>query len=267
MTVAILVVPSVTKLPPEANGAVIVGGSHAAAYAAHVVAKAGARAAIHHDAGIGFEEAGVAGLALAQELGMAMAAVDSASARIGEAEDMMRRGIVSRTNALAAACGVAPGQSCAEAAERLRAAPWPHRAPPVRAEGRSVFEAKAGQRRIVCIDSATLITDEDRDQVAATGSHGAEASGQVVAPVQPALVLYNDAGFGADRAGVAGLLILEKAGVAGATVAALSAKIGDGRSTLTRGVLSAVNEAAYRLGGRVGGSALALARLVAEKAG
>ena len=77
MTVAILVVPSVTKLPPEADGAVVVGGSHAALYAAHVIAKAGARAAIHHDAGIGFEEAGVAGLALAQELGMAMAAVVS----------------------------------------------------------------------------------------------------------------------------------------------------------------------------------------------
>ena len=30
--------------------------------------------------------------------------------------------------------------------------------------------------------------------------------------------------------------------------------------------MSAVNEAAYRLGGRVGGSALALARRVAEKA-
>jgi hypothetical protein len=269
MTVAIIVVPSVTKLPPEADGAVVVGGSHAAAYAAHVVAKAGARAAIHHDAGIGFEEAGVAGLALAQELGMAMAAVDSASARIGEAEDMMHRGVVSRANALAVTCGVAPGQSCAEAAERLKAAPWPHRSPPARAEtsGRSVFEAKTGQRKIVCIDSATMILADDRDQVVATGSHGAEASGQVVAPVQPALVLYNDAGFGADRAGVAGLLILEKAGVAGATVAALSAKIGDGRSTLTQGVLSAVNEAAYRLGGRVGGSALALARLVAEKVG
>jgi hypothetical protein len=267
MTVAILVVPSVTKLPPEADGAVIVGGSHAALYAAHVVAKAGARAAIHHDAGIGLEEAGVAGLALAQELGMAMAAVDSASARIGEAEDMMRRGIVSRANALAAACGVAAGQTCAEAAERLKAAPWPHRAPPARAaEGRSVFEAKAGRRKIVCIDSATLILTEDRDQVVATGSHGAATSGQVVAPVQPALVLYNDAGFGADRAGAVGLSILNNAGIAGATVAALSAKIGDGRSTLTKGVLSAVNEAAYRLGGRVGGSALALARLVAEKA-
>ena len=38
MTVAILVVPSVTKLPPEADGAVVVGGSHAALYAAHVIA-------------------------------------------------------------------------------------------------------------------------------------------------------------------------------------------------------------------------------------
>ena len=61
MTVAILVVPSVTKLPPEADGAVVVGGSHAAVYAAHLVAKAGARAAIHHDAGIGLDEAGVGG--------------------------------------------------------------------------------------------------------------------------------------------------------------------------------------------------------------
>jgi hypothetical protein len=203
---------------------------------------------------------------LAQELGMAMAAVDSASARIGEAEDMMRRGIVSRANALAAACGVAPGQTCAEAAERLKTAPWPHRAPSARAEGRAVFEAKAGRRKIVCIDSATLISTDDHDQVVATGSHGAEASGQVVAPVLPALVLYNDAGFGADRAGAAGLSILNNAGIAGATVAALSAKIGDARSTLTKGILSAVNEAAYRLGGRVGGSALALARRVAEKA-
>ena len=268
MTVAILVVPSVTKLPPEADGAVVVGGSHAALYAAHVIAKAGVRAAIHHDAGIGFEEAGVAGLVLAQELGMAMAAVDSASARIGEAEDMMRRGIVSRANALAAACGVTAGQTCAEAAERLKAAPWPHRAPRARAEdtGRSVFEARPGQRKIVCIDSATMIATEDRDRVVATGSHGAEPSGQVVAPVRPALVLYNDAGFGADRAGAAALPVLDQAGIAGATVAALSAKIGEGRSTLTQGVLSAVNEAAYRLGGRVGGSALALARRVAEKA-
>jgi hypothetical protein len=35
---------------------------------------------------------------------------------------------------------------------------------------------------------------------------------------------------------------------------------------LTQGVLSAVNQTAYRLGARIGDTALALARAVAEKA-
>ena len=190
MTVAILVVPSVTKLPPEADGAVVVGGSHAAVYAAHLVAKAGARAAIHHDAGIGLDEAGVGGLAFAEKLGMAMAAH-----RHRKCTHRRRRGPDAprhREPRQRARRRLRRGarQTCADAAERLKTAPWPHRAPPAKAEGRSVFDAKAGRRRIVCIDSATLITAEDHDQVVATGSHGAQLSGQVVAPVQPALVLY-----------------------------------------------------------------------------
>src|SRR5882672_7779447 len=150
MAVAIIAVPSVTKLPASADGAVVVGGSHGAVYAAYLSAKAGARAAIHNDAGIGRDEAGVSGLAWAQTHGMAMAAVLSGSARIGDGEDMLRRGVISRVNALAASCGVAPGQSAAEAAERLRAAPWPHVKPAALVEGRSM----AG--RILCVDSISL---------------------------------------------------------------------------------------------------------------
>ena len=45
----------------------------------------------------------------------------------------------------------------------------------------------------------------------------------------------------------------------------MSARIGDGRSTLLDGFLSEVNEAAYRLGARQGRSALAFALAVAEK--
>src|SRR6266404_7111001 len=75
MSIAVVVVPSVTKLPPETDGAVLVGGSHGAVYAAYLSAKAGARAAIHNDAGIGRDEAGVSGLAWAEAHGMAMAAV------------------------------------------------------------------------------------------------------------------------------------------------------------------------------------------------
>ena len=260
MAVRVIAVPSVTKLPPESEGAVVVGGSHGAVYAAYLSAKAGARAAIHNDAGIGRDEAGVSGLAWAEAHGMAMAAVLSDSARIGDGADMLRRGVISRANALAAACGVVPGQSVSEAAERLKAAPWPHAKPEPLTEGR----AMAG--RILCVDSISLADTRDRDRVVASGSHGGVPAGETAAAFEPRLALFNDAGFGMEHAGVAGLAILDKAGIAAAAVATMSARIGDGHSTLLDGFLSEVNEAAYRLGGRVGGSALALALAVTEKA-
>jgi hypothetical protein len=260
MTVDVIAVPSVTKLPPEADGAVVVGGSHGAIYAAYLSAKAGARAAIHNDAGIGRDEAGVSGLAWAEAHGMAMAAVLSGSARIGDGKDMLRRGVISRANPLAASCGVMPGQSAAEAAERLKSAPWPHAKPAPLSEGRSM----AG--RVLCVDSISLADARDRGQVVASGSHGGVPAGETAASFGPRLVLFNDAGFGMEHAGVAGLALLDKAGIAAAAVSTMSARIGDGHSTLVDGFISEVNQAAYRLGGRVGRSALAFALAVAEKA-
>jgi len=260
MAVAVIAVPSVTKLPPEAAGAVVVGGSHGAVYAAYLSAMAGVRAAIHNDAGIGRDEAGVSGLAWAEAQGMAMAAVLGGSARIGDGEDMLRRGVISRANPLAASCGVAPGQSAADAAERLKSAPWPRPRPAPMSEGRSM----AG--RILCVDSISLADTHDRGLVVSSGSHGGVPAGEAAAAFAPRLVLFNDAGFGMEHAGVAGLALLAKAGIAAATVAAMSARIGDGHSTLVDGFLSEANQAAYRLGARVGSPALALALAVAEKA-
>src|SRR5258708_32483671 len=138
MPVAIIAVPGFTKRPAEADGGVIVGGSHGAVYAAYLSAKAGARAAIHNDAGIGRDEAGVSGLAWAEAHGMAMAAVLTGSARIGDGADMLRRGVISRAKPPAAACGVVSGQSATEAPERLKAAPWPRAEPAPLAEARSL---------------------------------------------------------------------------------------------------------------------------------
>ncbi|MFO1160186.1 MAG: hypothetical protein U1E60_15195 [Reyranellaceae bacterium] len=259
MSIATVVVPTVVRLAPEANGAVVVGGSHAAVYAAYLSAKAGARAAIHNDAGIGRDDAGVSGLAWADAHGMAMAAVLSGSARIGDGEDMLQRGIISRANALAEACGVAPGQSAKEAVELLKSARWPHPEPALLEEGRSV----AG--RVVCVDSISLADRRDRARVVASGSHGGVPAGEMALAFGPKLVLFNDAGFGMEHAGVAGLALLERAGIAAAAVSTMSARIGDGRSTLVDGFLSEVNETACRLGARIGGSALALALAVAEK--
>jgi hypothetical protein len=66
--------------------------------------------------------------------------------------------------------------------------------------------------------------------------------------------------------GAACLPMLDSDDIHAATVAADSARIGDGRSTLTQGVISAVNETAYRLGARVGETAIKVARTVAERA-
>lgn len=259
MNVTILVHDSVVKLPPEADGAVVIGASHGAVYAAYMSARYGCRAAIHHDAGIGKDEAGVSGLAYANQLGMAMAAVATASARIGDGRDLRARGVISRANALAIACGVRPGMSCRDAAELLKRAPWPHATPPAKGEDRHLVDG------IACLDSSSLFVPADRDRVVATGSHCALNSGQATAPFRPRLALFNDAGPGIDRGGVLGLDLLEQEGIAGVAVAACSARIGDGRSTLQDGTISAANGPALRLGARIGGPALALARAVAEK--
>ena len=256
----LLILDSVTKLPAEANGAVVVGGSHAAVYAAYLSAKGGLRAAVHHDAGIGLDEAGVSGLAYAEALGMAMVALSTATCRIGDGQDQFERGIVSRVNGQAADCGVAIGMSCKKAVELLKRAPWPHRPPPTKDESRHLVGG------IVCVDSASLLVPEDRGKVVATGSHGGRNAGATTAPTRPRLIFFNDAGPGIDRGGVLGLDILEDEGVAGVAVAAASARIGDGRSTLQDGTISAVNRIAHRLGACVGASALALAQSVAENA-
>ncbi|MFZ5779435.1 MAG: hypothetical protein ACOY4R_04395 [Pseudomonadota bacterium] len=259
MTVAIVTAPSVTKLPPAADGAVVVGGSHGAVYAAYLSAAAGVRAAIHNDAGVGRDCAGISGLAWAEAHGMAMAAVLSGSARIGDGDDMLRRGVISRANQLAEACGVVPGQSAKEAAELLKGAPWPHPKPSPMTEGRT----HAG--RVICVDSISLAGLRDRGKVVASGSHGGVPAGEAARAFGPALALFNDAGFGMEDAGIAGLALLEKASIPAVTVSTMSARIGDGRSTLLDGFISEVNEAAYRLGARIGRSALAFALAVAEK--
>ena len=82
---AVVLAASATKLGPEAAGRVVVSGSHGGAYVAYLVAKAAARAAILNDAGVGRDDAGIAGLGRCAAIGMAAATVGHDSARIGDA--------------------------------------------------------------------------------------------------------------------------------------------------------------------------------------
>jgi len=263
----IVVVATATKLPPESAGAVVVAGSHAAVFTIYLSARANAFAAIHHDASIGRDEAGVSGLAWADAFGMPAVAIDGRTARIGDGDDMMRAGRVSRFNQAAAALGVTAAMSCREAAELLasvaRDAPKPQWVFDAPAETRSVYQENQDGTRIVCMDSIALAVAEDRDQILATGSHGGLPSAQYSSKIHPKLVLFNDAGFGPDNAGVAALPLLDAEGIAAVAVASESARIGDGRSTLLDGRISAANQAAKQLGAQLGLAAIDVARRVA----
>ncbi|ODU54264.1 MAG: hypothetical protein ABS99_09705 [Acetobacteraceae bacterium SCN 69-10] len=108
---------------------------------------------------------------------------------------------------------------------------------------------------MVLIDSAAMVDPAaDRGAVIVTGSHGGLVGGD------PAMALraegfaaaFNDAGIGIEQAGIGRLAALDQRGIAALTVAAASARIGQARSTLDNGVISAANATAVALGARAG---------------
>jgi hypothetical protein len=115
MPEGVVLAPTVTKLPAQARGAVLLTGSHGGRYAGCCALAAGVRAVVFHDAGIGRDQAGIASLPMFEALGVPAAAISHHSARIGDAEDIRARGRISAANAPARALGVAEGQTCVHA--------------------------------------------------------------------------------------------------------------------------------------------------------
>jgi hypothetical protein len=253
-----LLAASVTKLASDAKGAVLITGSHGGRYPGVLAATAGVRAVIFNDAGTGRDGAGVAGLGDLESLGIAAAAASHLSCRIGDADDMMARGRISHTNAIALACGVLVGQSCAEAARQLEDAPLIDICCAPMQELRRELAVPGQLRRIVLIDSASLVDRTcDIGAIVVTGSHGGLVGGDPAKAIQVAAhaAVFNDAGGGIDGAGTTRLDPLDDRGIAGLTVAAFSARIGESRSTLLDGIVSAVNRIARDRGAVVGATA------------
>src|ERR1700751_465038 len=104
----ILTADSITRVGPEAAGAVVVNGSHGGIYAAYLAAKLRVAAAIFNDAGVGGDQAGIAGRDCLEWFGLPAAAIGYQTARIGDGADMMVRGLVTHANAAAQALGCRP---------------------------------------------------------------------------------------------------------------------------------------------------------------
>lgn len=255
---------SATKLDDRHRDTVLVCASHGGVYAAYLAARHGCRAAIFSDAGVGKDDAGIAGLGYCDRLGMAAAAVSVMTARIGDVDDIWARGVISHVNATARALGCEEGMSTAIAAQTLTAAPRAHHSPPPYEESRKIFRAHPGEPRVICIDSASLVCPEDAGQIVITGSHGGLVGGapEMALRTDALLAVFNDAGVGIDNAGTTRLPALDKRGIAAATVAADSARIGDAVSTLNEGVISRVNATAQAFGAHIGMTTRALIDMI-----
>jgi hypothetical protein len=102
--------------------------------------------------------------------------------------------------------------------------------------------------RVILMDSITKATPDDRGAVVVSASHGGTSSGEFALDVPLKAVFFNDAGVGKDDAGIAALDMLQAKGVAAATIAHTSGRIGDSRDMWDHGEISYANAAARALG-------------------
>ena len=250
----LLVLDSVTRMDESYRGKVLVAGSHGGVYAAYLAALGRLRGVILNDAGVGKDEAGIGGLHYLDEAGIAAATVGHTSARIGDGQDMLTRGVISHANGLARDLGCAPGMSCIDCAALLENAAIPEAEPPEKQEARFLLLREPGRPEVWGIDSNSLVLPEDKDRIMITGSHGQLLGGRPETAIKHDVIaaVYNDAGCGIDGAGASRLPALDVRNIAGATVSHDSARIGDACSTYEDGVVSHVNSTAARMGGAPG---------------
>lgn len=260
-----LVLDSVTRMDESHRGKVLIAGSHGGVYAAYLAALGRVRGVILNDAGVGKDGAGIGGLAYLDDAGIAAAAVAHDSARIGDGADMMARGRISHVNRHAAALGCEPGLACLDCARLLLRAEIPGKDPPPKREARFRLQARPGEPEVWGIDSASLVTPEDKDKILIVGSHGQLLGGrpETALKYDAVAAVYNDAGCGIDGAGTSRLPALDARGIAAATVGHDTARIGDARSSWDGGIITHVNGTATRLGAKPGITAQEFAARVA----
>jgi hypothetical protein len=253
MTVEPILLDSITDATPAIRGAVVISGSHGGLYPATLASGFAPRAVFFHDAGIGFESSGIAGVMALADVGVASAAVDCQSCTIGSAREMQDKGKISRVNQVAASWGVRPKMSVSQAAEILQSCPLPKDRLTPSPEVRKVVQLK-NKTEVILVDSASLVGPQDAGEIIVTGSHGGLINGDPSRAIKACarIAVFNDAGFGPQEIVLSRLPALQSQGVAAVLLSCRSARIGEALSGLETGVISFTNAAAQELGAKPG---------------
>lgn len=238
-------------LPRNAGRDVLVTASYIGVLPARLMHDYLPRAVIGFDGGVGPEGANIAGLWYFEALNVPAAAIDVSTVILGNGVDVYENGIVSFCNRPAQDCGVRRGMSAREAA-RLMLDHDPGRPTAYQVTNRQVVHEAPSGRQIVVTDSIVFGTEADRRNVLVTAGHTGRSGARHIIKVGPYGFICSDGGRGRDDSGMAGLPITNAAGIAGATVNARLARMGDGMSTYEDGVITAANELAAACGVQIG---------------
>lgn len=117
--ISLRIIDSITELQPADAGCIALSGSHGGLSSARYAIAARPLLSVFNDAGVGLDEAGIAGLALMQDQGLAACTVSHMSARIGQADSTFGQGVVSHANPAALALGIATGRALRPQIEAL----------------------------------------------------------------------------------------------------------------------------------------------------
>jgi len=264
---AIMALDSAADVLPHNRGRdVLVTASYIGVLPARLLHDHLPRAAIGFDGGVGPQGANMAGLWYFEALNIPAAAVDVMSVILGDGVDVYHHGRISYLNRPAADCGVRAGMPAHEAA-RLMLEHDPGQPSAYQVTNRRVMHEDSDGRQIIVTDSIVFGTEADRRNVLVTAGHTGRSGARHILKVRPFGFICSDGGRGRDNSGMAGLAITNGEGVAGATVDASRARMGDGMSTYEDGVISAANDLALGCGVRIGMLAAEAALLLLRRPG
>ncbi|MDN5861034.1 MAG: hypothetical protein L0H84_20710 [Pseudonocardia sp.] len=231
---------------------VVVPASYIGVLPARMIAIHRPRGVIGHDACVGKDGAGIAGLWYLEALGIPAATADGMTADMGNGEDLYASGVVTHVNYVAETCGVRAGMSVREAADVLL-----DNEPTDTEVGnkvrREIVETHESGRRVVVTDSIVWAYPEDENtSVLVTAGHTGRSGAKFLLEAKPWGFICHDGGMSKNRSGIAGLVTADEAGLAGACIDGTTAPIGDAFLGYAHGLISALNDAAARRGVTIG---------------
>lgn len=230
---------------------VVVAASYTGVLPARLMAPHRPRAIIGHDGSIGYDGAGIAGLWYLEALGIPACTASGDSAELGNGQDQYEAGVVSRVNIYAERAGVREGMTVREAALILLENDPTGDIDEGTKIRREVMATSPTGRELVVTDSIVFAQPGDERNVLVTAGHTGRSGAAFLREVSPHGFVCSDGGMSKNRAGVAGLDIVEGE-LAGGSFDAWTAPVGDAFKAYAHGKISACNQMARDRGVEVG---------------